>query len=167
MKLPWSISATVCIAIFYLFSCDGYTNNKNIKVAYVFDGDTIKLEDDRKVRLIGIDCPEEWESDKLFTDAKRSGQDIAAIKAMGEKAHAFTQKLVLNKKVRLEFDVERHDKYDRLLAYVYLSNGTFVNEAIIKGGYAYPLTIPPNVRYAERFQALYQEARNDKRGLWK
>ncbi len=155
------------IVILFLFSCDGYGNYKNFEVVYVYDGDTIMLNDGEKVRLIGIDCPEEWESDKLSRDAQRSGQDIAVIKAMGKKAHDFTQNLVLNKKVRLEFDLEKRDKYDRLLAYLYLSDGKFVNEAIIKEGYAYPLTIPPNVRHAEHFQALYQEARDNKRGLWK
>jgi len=62
--------------------------------------------------------------------------------------------------------VEKHDRYDRLLAYVYLKDGTFVNAKIVEEGYASLMTIPPNVRYADLFLKLYQEAREKRRGLW-
>ena len=87
--------------------------------------------------------------------------------AMGRRAANFTKKLLTDQQVRLEFDVEPHDRYGRTLAYVYLSDGTFVNEKIIREGYAYPLTIPPNVKYAHEFKAWFDEARDNKRGLWK
>jgi len=63
--------------------------------------------------------------------------------------------------------VEKYDKYNRLLAYVYLKDGTFVNAEIVKQGYASLMTFPPNVKYADLFLKLYQEARKNKRGLWK
>ena len=69
--------------------------------------------------------------------------------------------------MRLEFDVEKRDKYGRLLAYVFISNGQlFLNAEIIKQGYAEVMIIPPNLKYADYFQGLYQEARENKRGLW-
>jgi micrococcal nuclease len=140
----------------------------NIMVKRVVDGDTLLLENGLRVRLIGIDTPEIHESAKLSRDSKRSGEDAGAIKQMGQKAYEFTRSLVEGKRVGLEFDVEKYDKYNRLLAYVFLkSNGMFVNAEIVRQGYASLMTIPPNVKYADQFRQLYQEARENKRGLWK
>ena len=142
-------------------------NYGDILVTRVIDGDTVQLESGERVRLIGIDTPEMHESDKLHRDSQRSGQDIAAIKAMGRKAYEFTRALVEGKRVSLEFDVEKYDRYDRLLAYIYLKDGTFVNAEIVKQGYASLMTYPPNVKYADLFLKLYKEARQQERGLWK
>ncbi len=139
----------------------------DIAVQRAVDGDTLVLENGDRVRLIGIDTPEVHESDKLYRDARKSRQDVRTIKAMGMRAHEFTRKLVEGKRVRLEFDVEKRDRYERLLAYVYLPDGTFVNAEIIKQGYASLLTMPPNVKYADLFARLYKEARENQRGLWK
>jgi micrococcal nuclease len=92
--------------------------------------------------------------------------DTVDIQKLGRRSYNFTRKLVEGKRVRLEFDVERTDKYERLLAYVYLQDGTFVNAEILKQGYASLMTIPPNVKYADSFVKLFREAREDKRGLW-
>ena len=54
-----------------------------------------------------------------------------------------------------------------LLAYVWLSNGKMLNEEIVKAGYASLFTHPPNVKYRERFQKAYREARENRRGLWR
>jgi len=139
----------------------------NIAVKRAVDGDTLLLENGERVRLIGIDTPECHESKKLYRDAKRTMQDVQTIKHMGKSAAAFTRKLVEGKKVRLEFDVERRDKYNRLLAYIYLPDGTFVNAEIVANGYASLMTIAPNVKHAELLRARYKEAREKRRGLWK
>jgi micrococcal nuclease len=139
----------------------------DIRVKRVIDGDTLQLEDGQRVRLIGIDTPEMHESNKLYRDAQRSEQDIRTIQKLGQRAYEFTKKLVEGKRVSLEFDVDRYDKYDRLLAYVYLKDGTFVNAEIVRQGYASLMTIPPNVKYADLFLRLYREARENRRGLWK
>lgn len=86
---------------------------------------------------------------------------------MGKEASGFTRKLVESKKVRLEFDIERYDKYGRPLAYVYLEDGTFVNARIIEEGYAQVMTIAPNVKHAQTFLKLEREAREKNKGLWK
>jgi len=135
-------------------------------VTRAVDGDTLLLENNERVRLIGIDTPEMHDSGKLSRDTQRSGQDAAAIKQLGRQSYEFTKKLVEGQRVRLEFDVDKTDKYNRLLAYVYLRDGTFVNAEIVKQGYASLLTIPPNVKYADLFQKLYRQARENKRGLW-
>jgi len=141
--------------------------NGFLYVSRVVDGDTIKLSTGQRVRLIGVDTPELHYSDKLLRDAAKSHQDIKAIQAMGKRSSDFTNALCSGKRVRLEFDVERHDRYGRVLAYVYLEDGTFVNARILEEGYGQVMTIPPNVKYAEYFLRLQKVAREEGRGLWK
>lgn len=136
-------------------------------VIKVYDGDTIKLDNGEKVRLIGIDTPELHNNPKLFQDVKKTGLDAETIRGMGARSYEFTQGLLTNRDIRLEFDAQPRDRYGRLLAYVYLEDGTFVNEEIIRNGYAYPMAIRPNTRHAVAFKALYEEARVGRRGLWK
>lgn len=138
----------------------------NIYVKRAIDGDTLQLENGQKVRLIGIDTPEMHESDKLYRDSARTKESVTAIQKLGRRAYEFTKHLVEGRQVSLEFDIERRDKYNRFLAYVYLKDGTFVNAEIIKQGYASLMTIPPNLKYSDLFLKLYQEARQNKRGLW-
>ncbi|MDD5432705.1 MAG: thermonuclease family protein [Candidatus Omnitrophica bacterium] len=142
-------------------------NYSDILVTRVVDGDTLVLANGERVRLIGIDTPEIHESKKLYKDAQRSEQDASTIKKLGMRSFEFTKNLVEGKRVSLEFDVERHDRYKRLLAYVYLKDSNvFVNAEIVKEGYASLMTYPPNVKYADLFVKLYQEARENRRGLW-
>lgn len=140
---------------------------EDIAVVHIYDGDTIRLANGEKVRFVGVDTPESSENRKLFRDAARSGRDIQQILSMGRRAAEYTKALLGGRRVRLEFDIERRDKYGRLLAYVYRADdGLFVNEALVKNGYAYPMTIPPNIRYADDFRKLFREAQKAKRGLW-
>lgn len=136
-------------------------------VLKAIDGDTLKLSTGEHVRLIGIDTPESRYNSKLERDSARSKKDIRTITKMGKEASAFTKGLVEGKRVRLEFDVEKRDRYKRLLAYAYLEDGTFVNARIIEEGYAQVMTIPPNVKYAELFAKMQKEARQNRKGLWR
>lgn len=153
-----------------LFLCPVFIyagDRSDILVRRVIDGDTLRLENGEKLRLIGIDTPEMHESNKLYRDAQRSKQDISTIQELGRRAYEFTKNLVEGKRVSLEFDIEKRDKYERLLAYVYLKDGTFVNAEIVKEGYASLMNIAPNVKYADLFLKLYRQARENRRGLWK
>ena len=127
------------------------------RVVRVVDGDTIHVQVGgvrEKVRYIGVDTPETVHPSK-------------GVECFGKAASAANAGLVADERVRLVTDVERRDRYDRLLAYVYrVRDGAFVNAELARGGYALPLTIPPNVRFAERFARLAREAREAGRGLW-
>ncbi|MDX9727581.1 MAG: thermonuclease family protein, partial [Bacteroidales bacterium] len=85
----------------------------------------------------------------------------------GAESTNYLKELLYNKRVRLEFDVSRYDRYGRTLAYVYLEDGTFVNAEMIRNGYATVMTVPPNVRHAGTFKELASGARKGNKGLWK
>ena len=159
------------LACCWLYGCSEFGRKhydyENILVRRAVDGDTLVLESGERLRLIGIDTPEMHTSNRLYRQAQRRKTDIQTIIKLGRRAYEFTRNLVEGKRVRLELDVEKYDKYGRLLCYVYLKDGTFVNAKIVQGGYAYLLTIPPNVKYVDLFRTLYQEARENNRGLWK
>ncbi|HUR85422.1 MAG TPA: thermonuclease family protein [Solirubrobacteraceae bacterium] len=126
-------------------------------VVKVVDGDTIHVivgGRREKVRYIGVDTPETKHPTK-------------GVQCYGKKASQFNERLVGGERVRLVRDVEERDRYGRLLAYVYRArDGLFVNAELARLGYAQPLTIAPDVRYAARFSALAREAREAGRGLW-
>jgi len=85
----------------------------------------------------------------------------------GKEAKEYLQNLLKGQRVKLEYDIDHTDQYGRTLAYVYLQDGTFVNAELVKNGYAMVMTVPPNVKFAEEFVKLQQEARENNRGLWK
>ena len=133
------------------------TTSRDARVTRVVDGDTIIVSLDgrrERVRYTGIDTPESVAPNR-------------PVECFGPAASKRNRALVDGRRVRLEFDVERRDRYDRLLAYVRrTSDGMFVNAELVRSGYAQVMTIPPNVRYADRFLQLQREARSAGRGLW-
>ena len=126
-------------------------------VTRVVDGDTIELSNGKAVRYIGMDTPEIRE--------KKDSEWIYNPRPYAEEASAFNKKLVEGKSVRLEFDVQKRDKYKRLLAYVYVGEN-MANMEMVKQGYGMIYTYPPNVKYTEKFLEAQKEARDHKRGLW-
>ncbi len=126
-------------------------------VEKVVDGDTIKLADGTSVRYIGVDTPE--------VRRRKGGGWVRDPEPFAEAATEANRVLVEGRNVELEADVEPHDRYGRKLAYVYV-DGEMVNERLMRDGMAVLMTIPPNVKYIERFRAAQQEARAAKRGLW-
>ena len=139
---------------------------ENVLITKVIDGDTVELADGERVRLIGIDTPETWHSPKLRRDAKKRKKDIRTIARMGELASQFAKGLAEKKRVRLEFDVEKRDRYGRLLAYVYLPDGRMLNAELLREGFAQVYTFPPNVKYTDKFLELQRRARESSRGFW-
>ncbi|GMQ27480.1 thermonuclease family protein [Algoriphagus confluentis] len=130
-----------------------------VLVTKVSDGDTFWVRypsgKEEKIRLIGINAPE---------SRKTGNRDV---EYFGKEASAYAKRLLINQEVTLEFDVQRTDRYQRTLAYAYLSSGAMVNAILVREGYAQVATYPPNVKYQSLFQKLEKEARSAKRGLWK
>lgn len=136
----------------------------------VIDGDTLKIAINGKkenLRLIGIDTPENKYNKKARKDSDRNRIKISNIISMGKKAAQFTEKLVKRgDKLYIEYDAQKRDKYKRLLGYAYTSDGKMLNEEIVKNGYASLMTIPPNVKYAEKFKKAHENAVNKRLGLY-
>jgi micrococcal nuclease len=128
--------------LIFLISC-----NSSYKVDKIIDGDTFALENGIKVRILGIDAPEKNEP---FYDS----------------AKIYLENLILNKKIKIEYDIQKYDKYNRMLAYVFVDE-KFVNEELIKKGYAWVYIIPPNFKYSYRLKMAEEKAKIEKRGLWK
>ena len=130
------------------------------KVSKITDGDTFYVttssSEKYKIRLIGIDAPE----------TRNVGVKVRK-EYFGTEAKIFVTQLLKNKKVKLTFDVQKTDRYGRVLAYVYLENGIFLNQYLVEKGYAVVSTFPPNVKFVEVFTKAEKSARNKKLGLWK
>ena len=125
---------------------------ETVKVVRVIDGDTIEIESGRKVRYIGINTPETHDPRK-------------PVECFGKQAAAKNKELVEGKEVKLEKDVSETDRYSRLLRFVYI-DGIFVNDYLVRQGYAQIDTVSPDVAYAEQFKTAEKEAREYNRGLW-
>ncbi len=123
------------------------------RVERVVDGDTVVLDGNEKVRLIGINTPES-------VDPRRP------VQWYGKEASAYAKGLLLGKRVRMEQDVEKTDKYGRTLGYLHLEDGTFVNLHLVEKGYAFTYPYPPNVKYSSEIRDAERKAREANRGLW-
>ena len=132
-------------------------NKTECEVVRVVDGDTIVVNyngKEEKVRLIGIDTPE-----SVHPNETKNTEE-------GVKVSDYTKERLTGKNIELELDVEKRDKYGRILAYVYIDDQMY-NKELLKLGYAKLATYPPNVKYVDDFTKLQQEARKNKVGLWK
>ena len=117
------------------------------KVIKVIDGDSIVIEGGYHVRYIGIDAPEKGEP--YFLEATQ-----------------LNRRLVEGKKIRMEKDISETDRYGRLLCYVYV-NDIFVNAEIVKLGYAYAKSYPPDIKHQQYLETLELGAKQLNRGIWK
>ncbi len=137
------------------------TNSSSITfytVSKVIDGDTLELQlGDKieKVRLIGVNTPE-------TVDPRRK------VECFGREASDYAKKILTGQKVSLEFDPsqDQRDKYSRLLAYLYLEDGSLFNLDLIKAGYAYEYTYKKPYLYQSQFQSAEDQAQSKQLGLW-
>lgn len=128
------------------------TTNQTVKVTKVIDGDTIEIEGGQRVRYIGIDTPETVDPRK-------------AVQCFGKEASSKNKELVAEKQIRLEKDISETDKYGRLLRYIYVGD-IFVNDYLVRQGYAHASSYPPDIKYQDQFTQAQSEARSNNRGLW-
>lgn len=127
-------------------------------ITRIIDGDTLVVSlgsKEEKVRLIGVNTPE-------TVDPRRE------VECFGKEAKEYLVKLLFGKNVRLEADAsqQERDRYGRLLRYVFLEDGLFINQVLIQSGYAYEYTYDLPYQYQSEFKKAETDARRRGLGLW-
>jgi Micrococcal nuclease (thermonuclease) homologs len=154
-----ALLAAIAAAVLALRGGEAQAPASAATIVRVVDGDTVVVRfaggGVERVRFIGMDTPE-------------SVKPGTPVQCFALKASAFTKQLLDGRRVQLVGDVEARDRYGRMLAYVYrVPDGLFVNEELVRRGYAMPMTFPPNVRFRDEIARLARDARAAGRGLWK
>lgn len=152
----YSIALVICLIAASLLSCKqvyAQPVQQEARVIKVNDGDTVTLRMDGRIfkaRLIGFDAPE-------------MGQE-----PWGKKSRQHLRTLLKDSgwEVSVETDIEKYDKYGRLLVYIWIKDKTFINERMLIDGYAVLFTFPPNTKYVDLFKKAQRNARENKRGIW-
>ncbi|MDQ8733469.1 thermonuclease family protein [Paenibacillus sp. LHD-38] len=145
-----------CSAISEL-SSNVIQTNQWYQVTGFIDGDTFKIKtgsDETTVRLLYVDTPE--------IQSPNSEPE-----AFGPEASDFTQELLSeSQEIRLTFDKEQKDRFERMLAIVELKDGRILNELLLENGLAKVLIVEPNVKMENAYKQLEQQAKQAKKGLW-
>ncbi len=147
------VPKVVTLVLLLVLGAGGAGAGEWATVRRVADGDTIELTDGRLVRYLGIDAPE-------IDHAAGTAQPF------GFEARTRNREWVGSGRVRLETDLERFDVYGRTLAYVFLPDGSLVNEKLLAEGFAFCLARAPNVKHAERLLGAQRAAMEARRGIW-
>lgn len=136
-------------------ACPATSSSERVQVVHVYDGDTVKLRDGRRLRIIGINTPE-------------VGKGDAATESLANEARARLQELIdtNNRTLLLQYDAQHKDHYGRLLAHAFTERGDNVASILLQGGLATTLVVPPNTWGMHCYQGLENDARIDRRGLW-
>jgi micrococcal nuclease len=146
------LGLAIVLGSLFIFASLAHAKESEFLVTKVIDGDTVMLENGDTVRYLGIDAPPLKKSE--------GGPEFYAREAVRQN-----KSMVLLKKVRLEFDVEKKDKEGRFLAYVYVKN-VFVNGELVRLGCARVVVHPPNVKYQELLLRNEKDASAKFAGLW-
>jgi micrococcal nuclease len=146
------------LAVRDIVAAPSVRNPDTIMVSKVIDGDTLDVVQNgvtKRVRLIGINTPETLDPRK-------------PVECFGHEASNFSKHIATGKEVKLQADPTQDtmDKYGRLLAYVYLPDGTLLNKKLVEEGYAYEYTYKFPYAHQQEFKTAEQNARNQKLGLW-
>lgn len=155
----WTLFAFIALAFFtpplFANSCAVSQFHEIAQVAQVYDGDTIKLVDGRKLRLIGINTPERGRDGKndepFYLEAKKQLQNII------RKS---------NNQVKIVFGKDKRDRYKRFLAHIFTQDNKNITATLIKNGMGFTIAIPPNIQLLDCYQNAEHEAQKEKRGIW-
>lgn len=124
-----------------------------VHVERAIDGDTLLLASGHRVRLLGVDTPE-------------TKHPTRGVEPWGPQASEFTRRQAAGRDAVLEFDRERTDRYDRVLAWVWV-DGRLLNEELVRGGYSAAVLISPlRPDLEKRLVAAEADARESRRGIW-
>ncbi len=145
----------LCSLPAFALNCPSDRIDEQVRVVSVSDGDTLRLSDNRRVRIIGINTPG-------LSHQGRPAEPLA------QEASALLQKLIRSSDnfVELRLGDEPQDHYGRVLAHVFLANGDSVEAKILSSGLATRVAIPPNVWGQDCFAQAENEARSAGRGIW-
>jgi len=151
-----SIYITVLFILIFFFNLS-FAENKKEKgyVVFVYDGDTIKLSNGDKLRLIGIDTPE-------MNFNKNYKPEFFARNAL-----EYLKKRILYKEISYEYDIKKYDNYNRKLVYLFDKNNKLINSDLLEKGYGTLFLFPPNVKYKKKLVKAYCSALNNAVGIWK
>jgi endonuclease YncB( thermonuclease family) len=144
---------TLIIFLFIVFVCGSFVQTRHHHVKHVFDGDTILIDTNEKVRYLGIDAPE-------------IGYQGEKSEFMALESKDFNLHLIGMTRVRLELDLEKKDRHGRLLAYVYLETGEMVNCILLRKGLAHIMVTRPNLKYLDLLLKHQRLAMVEKLGIW-
>lgn len=136
-------------------ACEADRIDAKHRVAWVYDGDTLRLEDGRKLRLVGINTPE-------MARGKRIAQPGA------EEAARRLRQIIdeSDGMIHIRFAEDRYDRYDRILAHIYTPPGNSIGATLIEEGHAAAITVPPNAWNADCYYDAEQQARDEQLGIW-
>lgn len=123
-------------------------------VRYVYDGDTVLLDNGEKVRLLALNTPE-------VAHKEKAGQ------AGGDEARSALSHWIAGRRVRLELEAEQRDRYGRLLAHLFDDEGNNLNARLLREGFAHVSIHPPNTERTREYLALERVARGEERGIWR
>jgi micrococcal nuclease len=141
---------------------------EDVRVERVIKSNLIVLDTGKKVRLIGL---KPLDSNRVEKDVERDKHGFVIedtsdpTTPIEDQASDFAQELLLNKKVRVEFDAQSADESGYVWGYVFLPDGTMANAETLRQGFAQLQIQPPNTKYAEKLREAYREARQEKRGI--
>ncbi|MEJ2654316.1 MAG: thermonuclease family protein [Acidihalobacter sp.] len=147
--------ALFCSATYATADCSSGRIDSHARVAHVIDGDTIILADGRHVRLIGIDTPELGHGGKASQPFARAARRELVRLLAGNSGN-----------VALRYGRVRHDHYGRTLAHLYLADGSSINAALLREGFATALVVPPNLWDAACYGQAETSARSRHAGIW-
>ncbi len=136
----------------------------------VIDGDTFRAQIGGKtflVRLLCIDAPEKLVNPKLLKDVERSGLTEKELLEAGRQSTLFLRSILkTGDTINLEYGPEKFDRFGRVLAYVTIRDGIFLNRLLVSKGYAGVVCFPPNDKYGELLLEEGYRAKTQSRGLW-
>ena len=136
-------------------NCEVQQFHEIVKVAHIYDGDTVKLVDGRKLRLIGINTPERGRNGKkdepFYQTAKKQLQKII-------------QKN--NHQIKVLFGKDKRDRYKRFLAHIFTMDNKNITAMLLNKGMGYAIAIPPNIQLLNCYQRAENKAQKNQYGIW-
>jgi len=162
-------TVAICLlaALLFVTGLEAVTAYKEpARIMRIINGDTLTILYQGKweeIKLLGLDMPETTLNDRVYEKALKTSTTPAAIINRGLAGREFVKKyLQYGSQIWIEFDVQKRDRFSRLLGYVFLTDGRMLNEIILRAGLSEALLLPPNLKYQQLFQEIACQPQKDK-----